>query len=70
MIREKIQEKIHELEWKNNLKSLEMINWLNELLDLIPVEEVKKEEVKKEVKVELPEEKKPAPKKKIVFKKK
>lgn len=46
-----------------------MINWLNELLAMIP-EEVKKEEVKKEIKVEIPEEKKPAPKRKIVFNKK
>ena len=49
-----------------------MINWLNELLAMIPEEEVKKEEVKKEIKVEIPEEEEPkkAPKRKIVFNKK
>ena len=51
-MREKILEKIHELEWRNNIKSLEMINWLNELLAMIP-EEVKKEEVKKVIEVKV-----------------
>lgn len=67
-MREKILEKIHELEWKNNCKSLEIINFLNELLKELPEE--KKEEIKKEVKIELPEEKKVAPKRKIVFNRK
>lgn len=66
-IRKAIEEKIKELEWKNNLRSLEIIDWLkNELLTKLPEE--KKEEVVKEVKVEIPEEK-PA-KKKISFSKK
>jgi hypothetical protein len=66
-IRKAIEEKIKELEWKNNLRSLEIIDWLkNELLPKLPEE--KKEEVVKEVKVEIPEEK-PA-KKKISFSKK
>jgi hypothetical protein len=66
-IRKAIEEKIKELEWKNNLRSLEIIDWLkNELLPKLPEE--KKEEVVKEVKVEIPEEK-PA-KRKISFSKK
>lgn len=67
-IRKAIEEKIKELEWKNNLRSLEIIEWLkNELLPKLP-EEKKEEEVVKDVKVEIPEEK-PA-KKKISFSKK
>lgn len=67
-IRKAIEEKIKELEWKNNLRSLEIIEWLkNELLTKLP-EEKKEEVVVKEVKVEIPEEK-PA-KKKISFSKK
>jgi hypothetical protein len=27
-IKKELQEKIHELEWKNNLRSLEMIEWI------------------------------------------
>lgn len=70
-MREKILNKIHELEWKNNCRSLEIINFLKELLAELPEE--KKEEVKKVVKIEVPEEEeevKTAPKRKIVFKKK
>lgn len=63
---QELQAKIKELEWRNNVRSLELITWLNEL--------IKKMEVKEEVKpivVETPkEEKKETPKKKISFKKK
>lgn len=69
-MREEIEKKIQELEWRANVRSLDMIDWLKFLLTKLP-EECKKEEPKPEtkVKVELPEEN-PAPKKKIVFKKK
>jgi len=70
-MREKILNKIHELEWKNNVRSLEIIEFLKWLLAELPEE--KKEEIKKVVKIELPEEGeevKTAPKRKIVFKKK
>jgi hypothetical protein len=69
-IKQELIAKIHELEWKNNIKSFEIINWINDLLKKYPCEEKKVEEVKKEIKVELPEEKKPAPKRKISFIKK
>ena len=67
-IRKELELKIKELEWKNNLRSLEMIEWINWLLKRMET----KEEVK-EVKVELPKEEvveKPTPKKKISFKRK
>ena len=64
-IKEEIEAKIKELEWKTHLKSLEMINWLKGLLAKFPEEE-KKEEPKKEIKVEIPA----TPKKKITFNKK
>ena len=70
-LRKALEEKIKELERKNNLRSLEVIEWLKELIAKMEVKEEKP--APKEVKVELPEEaeeKKPAPKKKIVFKKK
>lgn len=71
-MREEILKKIHELEWKNNVRSLEIIEFLKWLLAKLPEE--KKEEVKKVVKIEVPEveeeEVKTAPKRKIVFKKK
>lgn len=75
-IRKDIQDKIKELERKNNLRSLEVIDWLKSLLKKM---EEKPTPIKKEITVEIPqevveeavkEEKKPAPKKKIVFKKK
>jgi DNA-binding NtrC family response regulator len=73
-IREELLNKIHELEWRNNVRSLELINWMQ---DLLKKTEPKQAPIKKEVKVELPEEveevkeeKKSAPKRKIVFKKK
>lgn len=71
-IKEELIAKRKELEWKNNLRSLEVINWIDGLLKKIEGE--KKPEAPKEVIVDLPdeepaEEKKPA-KKKIVFKKK
>jgi hypothetical protein len=65
-MREEIQKKIKELEWRSEVKSIVMIDWLNKLLTMLPEE--KKEEVVKEIKVEIPE-KKPT-KKKISFKKK
>lgn len=68
-MREEIEKKIQELEWRANVRSLDMIDWLKFLLTKLP-EECKKEEPKPEtkVKVELPE--KAAPKKKIVFNRK
>lgn len=64
-MREKILAKIHELEWNNHPRSLEIIDFLNGLLKELPEEKV--EVVEKKVEVELPE---PAPKKKVIFKKK
>lgn len=66
-MREEILKKIQELEWKSEVKSILMIDWLKMLLAMLP-EEKKEEVVVKEVKVEIPEEK-PA-KKKISFSKK
>ena len=67
-LKNELQAKIKELEWKNNLRSLEMIEWINWLLKGLEV----KEEVKPvTVEVKKVEEvvEKPA-KKKISFKKK
>jgi hypothetical protein len=73
-IREELQNKIHELEWRNTVRSLELITWMQEMLKKL---ETKPAPIKKEVRVELPEEveeevkeEKKAPKRKIVFKKK
>ena len=82
-IREQLIAKRRELERKNNLRSLEVINWIDELLKMI---EEKPQPKVKEIRVEIPEVteelveeaveaakeelKKPAPKRKIVFKKK
>jgi DNA-binding NtrC family response regulator len=67
-IRNELQEKIKELEWRNNVRSLELIEWINSLLKKMEVKEEKKPEP---IKVEVEEEEKPAtPKKKIIFKKK
>ena len=55
-----IEEKIQELSWKSEFKTILLIDWLNELLAKLP-EEKKEEEVK--------EEEKPV-KKKITFKRK
>ena len=69
-IKKELEAKIKELERKNNLRSLEMIEGIKWLLAKLEVkEEVKPEPIKVELKEEV-EEKKPAPKKKIVFKKK
>lgn len=68
-IRLALEEKIKELEWKNNLRSLEVIEWLKELIKKLDV--AKEEPTPKEIKVELPdEEEKPAPKKKVIFSRK
>lgn len=68
-IRLALEEKIKELEWKNNLRSLEVIEWLKELISKLDV--AKEEPTPKEIKVELPdEEEKPAPKKKVIFSRK
>lgn len=66
-MREEIQNKIKELEWKTEVKSILMIEWLNKLLTMLPEEnkEEKKEEV---IKVEVKDEK--PLKKKITFKRK
>ena len=72
-IRKELELKIKELERKNNLRSLEMIEWIKWLLSKLEVKEEKKpikvEPIKVELKEEV-EEKKSTPKKKIVFKKK
>lgn len=69
-IKKELESKIKELERKNQLRSLEMIEWIKWLLAKLEVKEEKKPEpIKVELKEEV-EEKKPAPKKKIVFKKK
>ena len=52
-IRKDIEAKIKELEWRNHLRSLEIIEWLKWLLAKLPEE--KKEEAKKEVKVKIPD---------------
>ena len=46
-----LEEKIQELEWKNNLRSLEIIEWLNELIKKL---EVVEEPTPNEVVVEMP----------------
>ena len=68
---QELQAKIKELEWRNNVRSLELITWLNELIKKMEVkEEVKPITVEiKKVEEEV-EEKKPVIKKKISFKKK
>ena len=69
-IKKELEAKIKELERKNQLRSLEMIEWIKWLLAKLEVkEEVKQEPIKVELKEEV-EEKKETPKKKIVFKKK
>ena len=71
-VREAIVAKIKELEWKNQLRSLEVINWLNDLLKMLPDDTVV-EVAPKEVIVNLPDvtkDAKPVAKKKIVFNKK
>lgn len=69
-IKKELESKIKELERKNQLRSLEMIEWIKWLLSKLEVkEDVKQEPIKVELKEEV-EEKKPATKKKIVFKKK
>jgi len=70
-IKKELEAKIKELERKNNLRSLEMIEWIKWLLSTLEVkEEVKQEPIKVELKEEVKEEKKETPKKKIAFKKK
>ena len=66
---QELQAKIKELEWRNNVRSLELITWLNELIKKMEV----KEEVKPitvEIKKVEEEEKKPVAKKKISFSRK
>lgn len=72
MIREEIEKKIQELSRKSEVKTILMIEWLQGLLAKLPEEPKKVEVVQKKVEVELPveEDAKPAPKRKIVFKKK
>jgi len=70
-IKKELELKIKELERKNNLRSLEMIEWIKWLLAKLEVkEEVKQEPIKVELKEEAKEEKPATSKKKIVFKKK
>jgi len=66
-MREEIEKKIQELEWTSSVKSILMIEWLKQLLTMLPEEnkEEKKEEV---IKVEVKDEK--PLKKKISFKRK
>lgn len=76
-LREQLIAKRKELERRTQVRSLEMIEWINSLLKQL---EEKPQPKVKEITVEIPkevveeavkgEEKKPAPKKKIVFKKK
>ena len=66
-VRAAIEAKIKELEWKNNLRSLEVIEWLKGLLKLLPEPEVEQPITKVEVELQ---DVKPVVKKKIVFKKK
>lgn len=75
-IREQLIAKRKELERRTQVRSLEMIEWINSLLKQL---EEKPQPKVKEITVEIPqevveeavkEEKKPAPKRKIVFKKK
>ena len=68
---QELQAKIKELEWRNNVRSLELITWLNELIKKMEVkEEVKPITVEVKKVEEEVEEKKPVIKKKISFKKK
>ena len=68
-IKQALEEKIKELERKNNLRSLEVIEWIKELIKKLEVKEEKV--IEKKIEVELPEEEeKKTPKKKISFKKK
>lgn len=71
-MREEIEKKIQELSRKSEVKTILMIEWLQGLLAKLPEESKKVEVVQKKVEVELPveEDAKPAPKRKIVFKKK
>ena len=69
-IKKEFEAKIKELERKNNLRSLEMIEWIKGLLAKLEVKEEPKP-IKVEVKeVEEPKEEKKVIKKKITFKKK
>ena len=52
-IRRELEDKIRELEWKNNLRSLEVIEWLKSLLKKM---EEKPTPIKKEITVEIPQE--------------
>ena len=72
-MREEIEKKIQELSRKSEVKTILIIEWLQGLLAKLPEEKKNVEVIEKKVEVELPveeEEKKPAPKRKIVFKKK
>lgn len=70
-IKKELESKIKELERKNQLRSLEMIEWIKWLLSKLEVKEEKKPEpIKVELKEEVEEKKPAAPKKKITFKKK
>ena len=71
-IKKELEEKIKELEWKNNLRSLEMIEWIKGLLSKLEVKEEKKPEPKVvvEVKEVEPVEEKKVVKRKITFSKK
>ena len=71
-MREEIEKKIQELSRKSEVKTILMIEWLQGLLAKLPEEKKNVEVVQKKVEVELPveEDAKPAPKKKIVFKRK
>lgn len=74
-LREELIAKRKELEWKNNLRSLEVINWIDGLLKRL---EEPAPKAPKEVIVDLPDKepeekkevKKPGKTQKIVFKKK
>ena len=71
-MREEIEKKIQELSRKSEVKTILIIEWLQGLLAKLPEEKKNVEVIEKKVEIELPveEEKKSAPKRKIVFKKK
>lgn len=71
-MREEIEKKIQELSRKSEVKTILMIEWLQGLLAKLPEEKKNVEVIEKKVEIKLPveEEAKPAPKRKIVFKKK
>ena len=75
-LKAELNAKLEELRRKNNLRSLEIINWIEGLLKKAESEEPEAPKEPEEIEVELPKEeekkevKKPGKTQKIVFKKK